>query len=260
MRRLLTCALLGALLWGCTVEAPAYRPTPTPLPTAKPTVRPDVLGLTFRVDPLDVPTGKAAVKKTALFFSNPNAFALDWFMTVRFKSADGLTVTDGRIGNADVPPNRADPKFQNWYFPIPPGDSWTIVRSDWSFTKSDVQELKIARSIAAIGEVPGVEVARQACANDPEIGVIGCTLTVATTTTLPKFSKLHLVVILRSVAPRVVVGALQWRPEFLPTGDTPWFNLAAGDSLKVQMYDGYPTPTVPWEYEVFAHVYQFPGQ
>jgi len=26
------------------------------------------------------------------------------------------------------------------------------------------------------------------------------------------------------------------------------------------MHDGYPAPTVPWEYEVFAHAYQYSSQ
>src|SRR6267143_6291101 len=262
MRRILTCALLSAVLAACSVEAPAYRPTPTPVPTATPTLRPGVLGLRYDVVPLAVSGATVvAVKKTAIFFSNPNTFALDWFMTVRFKSADGLTGTDERIGNADVAPDRADPKFQNWYFPIPPGDSWTVVRSDASFTKSDVQEFKITRSTASIGEVRGIEVTRQSCSNDPAatVGVISCSLDVATTAAIPAFSKLHLVVIVRSVAPREVIGALQWRPELLAS-DKPWFDLAIGGSAKILMRDGYPTPTVPWEYEVFAHVYQFPGQ
>ena len=260
MRRILTCALLAAVLSACSVEAPAYRPTPTPVPTAAATVKPDILGLTFDVAPLEVSGATVVtVKKTAISFSNPNAFALDWFMTVRLRSADGLTVTDERIGNADVPPDRADPKFQNWYFPIPPGDSWTVVRSDRPFIKSDVQEFKIARSTATIGEVRGIEVANQSCANDKAAGVIGCSLNVVSTSTVPGFSKLHLVVVVRSTAPRKVIGALQWRPELVPA-DRPWFNLAAGETVKIQMHDGYPTPTVPWEYEVFLHAYQFPGQ
>lgn len=258
MRRTLTCALLVAVLAACSVEAPAYRPTPTPVPTAAATVRPDVLGLRYQVVPLVVNGATVvAVKKTAISFSNPNTFPLDWYMTVRLKSADGLTVTDERIGNADVPADRADPKFSNWYFPIPPGDSWTVVRFDGSFTKSDVQEFKIARSTATLGEVKGVEVARQSCSNDATAGVIGCNLDVAATAPVPAFSKLHLVVIVRSVAPREVIGALQWRPELL-TADKPWFDLAAGASIKILMRDGYPTPTVPWEYEVFVHTYQFP--
>src|SRR5437867_5219203 len=185
MRRSLTSAVFAAILAACSVEAPAYRPTPTPVPTTTPTLKPDILGLTYQVVALQLPLEKVpAVKKTAIFFSNPNTFPLDWYMTVRFKSADGLAVTDERIGNAGVPADRADTKFQNWYFPIPPGDSWTVVRSDSSFIKSDVQEFKIARSTAAIGEVRGVEVTRQACANDREGGVIGCSLDVATTSTV----------------------------------------------------------------------------
>lgn len=261
MRRVLTSALLAAVLFSCSVEAPAYRPTPTPVPSATATAKPDILGLTYEVAPLELRPGKvaASVKKTAIFFSNPNNFLLDWFMTVRFKGADGLAFTDERIGNAEVPPDRADPKNQNWYFPIPPGDSWTVVRSDSSFTKSDVQEFKIARSTATIGEVRGVEVASQSCANDPAPGVIGCSLIVATTATVPAFAKLHLVVVVRSKAPRTVIGALQWRPELVPA-DKPWFTLAAGQTVKIQMHDGYPTPTVPWEYEVFVHAYQYSSQ
>ncbi|MDP9274305.1 MAG: hypothetical protein M3O99_01765 [Chloroflexota bacterium] len=261
MRRVLTCALLAAVLSGCSVEAPAYQPTPTPAPSATASLKPDILPLTYEVSPLPVRAGTVvAVTKTAIFFSNPNAFVLDWFMTVRFKSADGLAVTDERIGNAGVPPDRADPKFQNWYFPIPPGDSWTIVRYDKAFTKSDVQEFKVARSLTTIGEVAGVGVADKTCANDPAVGVIGCDLTVSTTAAVPGFSKLHLIVLVRNTAsPREVIGALQWRPE-LATSGKPWFNLAAGETVKIQMHDGYPTPTVPWEYEVFAHTYQFSSQ
>ena len=67
------------------------------------------------------------------------------------------------------------------------------------------------------------------------------------------------VIIVRSVAPREVIGALQWRPELLASGK-PWFDLAIGGSARILMRDGYPTPTVPWEYEVFLHAYQFPTQ
>src|SRR5438093_1691539 len=211
MRRVLTSALLAAVLSACSVEAPEYRPTPTPAPSATVVAKPDILPLTYEVDPLAVRAGTVvAVSKTAIFFSNPNAFVLDWFMTVRFKSADGLTVTDERIGNAGVPPDRADPKFQNWYYPIPPGDSWTVVRYDNTFTKSDVQEFRVARSLVTIGEVNGVSVANQSCANDAAVGVIGCDLNIATTATVPAFSKLHLVVVVRSKAStREVLGALQ---------------------------------------------------
>src|SRR5437867_8279780 len=201
MRRSLTSAVFAAILAACSVEAPAYRPTPTPVPTTTPTLKPDILGLTYQVVALQLPLEKVpAVKKTAIFFSNPNTFPLDWYMTVRFKSADGLAVTDERIGNAGVPADRADTKFQNWYFPIPPGDSWTVVRYDSTFTKSDVQEFKVARSLVTIGELSGLSVANQSCANDAAVGVIGCDLNVATTAAVPAFSKLHLVVVVRSKA------------------------------------------------------------
>ena len=260
MRRALTGALLAAMLSGCSVEAPAYRPTPTPTASASASAKPDILPLTYEVDPLAVQPGTVvAVSKTALFFSNPNSFVLDWFMTVRFKSADGLAVTDERIGSAGVPPDRADPKFQNWYFPIPPGDSWTVVRYDKTFTKSDVQEFKVARSLVTIGEVDTVSVARQTCANDAAVGVIGCDLSVATTATVPGFSKLHLVVVVRNKASREVLSALQWRPE-IAANVKPWLSLGAGETLSVQMHDAYPTPAVPWEYEVFAHTYQYSSQ
>jgi len=261
MRRVLTGALLVAVLSGCSVEAPEYRPTPTPIPSSTAVAKPDILPLTYEVDPIAVRPGTVvSVSKTAIFFSNPNTFVLDWFMTVRFKGADGLAVTDERIGNAGVPPDRADPKFQNWYFPIPPGDSWTVVRFDKTFTKSDVQEFKVARSLVTIGEVDGVSVPNQACANDAAVGVIGCKLNVATTATVPGFSKLHLVVIVRSKASsREVLGVLQWRPE-IAANTKPWLSLEAGDTLAIDMHDSYPTPTVPWEYEVIAHTYQYSSQ
>jgi hypothetical protein len=260
VRRVLTCALLATVLSACSVEAPAYRPTPTPAPptaAATAVAKPDILPLTYEIYPLGAGTG-AAVAKTAIFFSNPNAFVLDWFMTVRF--VNGIDVRDERIGNAGVPPDRADPKFENWFFPIPPGDSWTIVRFAKPFTRTDVQEFRDARSLVTIGEVGGVKVADQTCANDQPVGVIGCDLTVATTATVPGFSKLHLVVLVRNkAAPRAVIGAMQWRPELATTGK-PWFALAAGETAKIQMHDSYPTPTVPWEYEVIAHTYQYSSQ
>jgi hypothetical protein len=261
MRRVLTFALVSAVLFGCSVEAPAYRPTPTPIPSATAVAKPDILPLTYSVSPLEVRAGTiVTTKKTAISFSNPNAFVLDWFMTVRFKSADGLAVTDERIGNAGVPPDRPDPKFQNWYYPIPPGDSWTVVRYDSTFTKSDVQEFKVARSLVTIGEVAGVGVILQTCANDDAVRVVGCDLTLRTTDSVPGFSKLHIVVLLRSKsAKREVLSAMQWRPEILGAAK-PWFSLATGQTTKIQMHDGYPTPTVPWEYDVFTHVYQFSSQ
>jgi len=258
MRRALTYALLGAALSACSVVAPEYSPTPTPTASATAVAKPDILPLTYSVTPLDARPN--AVAKTGIFFSNPNAFVLDWFMTVRFKSADGLNVTDERIGNAGVPPDRADPKFQNWYFPIPPGDSWTVVRYGSSFSKSDVQEFKVARSLVTIGEVGGVRVATQSCSGDPAVGTIGCDFAVETSTTVPAFSKLQLVVVVRAKSSeRPVLSLLQWRPELEGTGK-PWLNLATGDSMKIQMHDSYPTPSVPWEYEVFVHAYQFSSQ
>ncbi len=119
MRRVLTCALFAALLSACSVEAPAYRPTPTPAPVAAATVKPDILPLTYEVSPLQVRPGTViAVTKTAIFFSNPNTFVLDWFMTVRFKSADGLAVSDERIGNAGVSGSHR-PEVSELVFPDP---------------------------------------------------------------------------------------------------------------------------------------------
>ena len=57
------------------------------------------------------------------------------------------------------------------------------------------------------------------------MGVIGCELNVATTATVPAFSKLHLVVIVRSKASsREVLGVLQWRPE-IAANTNPWLSL-----------------------------------
>lgn len=254
MRGVVTGALLAAVLSSCSVVAPEYRPTATPAPTAAATTMPDIKALTYEVTPLDVRPGAT---KTVIFFSNPNSFVLDWFMTVRLRTIAGVFLRDERIGNADVPANRAEPKFQNWYFPIPPGESSTVVRFEVAFAKSEVQEFKVARSLNVIEEVRGVRVAQQACAGDKTVGVIGCDLTLETTTAVPAFSRLHLVVIVRRTAsPRDVLGALQWRPELLPSA-SPWLTLAAGEQLKLDFRDSYPTPTVPWEYEVLTHVYRF---
>jgi len=258
MRRAVTCALLGVVLSACSVVAPEYRPTPTPTASATAVAKPDILPITYTVTPLDVRPNLVA--KTGIFFSNPNTFVLDWFMTVRFKSADGLNVTDERIGSAGVPPDRVDTKFQNWYFPIPPGDSWTVVRYGTAFSKSDVQEFKVARSLITIGEVSSVRVASQSCAGDPAVGTIGCDFAVESSVLVPAFSKLHLVVVVRTKSlERPVLSMLQWRPELAGTGK-PWLNLFAGDSIKIQMHDSYPTPSVPWEYEVFVHTYQYSSQ
>jgi hypothetical protein len=260
MRRVLTSALLAAMISSCSVEAPEYRPTATPPASVSAVSRPDVLPLTYEVSPLELRAGAGAVTKTVISFSNPNSFVLDWFMTVRFKSTDGFTVRDERFGNAGVPPDRIDPKFSNWFFPIPPGESWTVVRYDAPFKKSDVQEFKVARSLITIGEVDGVRAASQQCANDPAVGVIGCDVTIETGATVPAFSKLHLVVVVRSTAsPRTMLGALQWRPE-IGASQKPWLSLGVGEKLNIQMHDGYPTPSVPWQYDVVVHAYQFSSQ
>jgi hypothetical protein len=259
MRRVLTSALLAVAVSGCSVVAPEYRPTPIVARTTAPIGPPDIRAVAYEVSPLEI-RGAGAVTKTAIFFRNPNSFVLEWFMTVRLRSADGLNVSDVRIGTEGVPPDRADPKFSNWFFPIPPGDSWTVARFDTGFSKSDVQEFKIARSLVTIGEISAVKVASHTCANDPAVAVIGCEFAIEATTEVPAFSKLHLVVIVRSEAPsREVLGALQWRPELVPT-NKPWLTLAVGQPMKLNMHDSYPTPAVPWEYEVFAHTYQFSSQ
>src|SRR5438270_622589 len=148
MRRVLTGALLAAVLAACSVDAPEFRPTPDPSPTVA--AKPDILPLPYEFDPLSVCAGA--------------------------------------------------------------------------------------------------------------VGVIGCNLNVATTATVPGFSKLHRVIIVRSKASsRDVLGALQWRPE-IAANAKPWLSLGAGETLKVEMHDGYPAPTVPWEYEVFAHAYQYSSQ
>lgn len=256
MRRVLTSALLALAVCGCSVEAPEYRPTPAPAQGTA-VSKPDVQPLTYEVRPLVV---RPDATKTGIFFSNPNAFVLDWFMTLRLRAPDGSALRDERIGNAGVPPDRADPKFQNWYFPIPPGDSWTVVRFETAFAKSDVQEFKVARTLTTIGEVASVRLASQTCSGDTAVGVIGCDIAIETTTTVPAFTKLHLVVVVRGAAPSgAVLGFLQWRPELVPM-DKPWLVLAAGETLRLQLHDSYPTPPGPWDYEVFAHAYQFSSQ
>ena len=92
------------------------------------------------------------------------------------------------------------------------------------------------------------------------MGTIGCDLAIETGTTVPGFAKLHLVVVVRTASvERPVLSLMQWRPELATTGK-PWLSLAAGDSMKIQMHDSYPTPSVPWEYEVIAHTYQYSSQ
>jgi hypothetical protein len=254
MRRVFTSALLAGALFSCSVVAPEYRPTPTPTPTTAAATAPPLRALTYEVVPLDVRSGAT---KTVLFFSNPNPYPVDWFMIVRLKTLSGEFLREERIGSAGVPANRSEPKFQNWYFPIAPGDSSTVVRLEVAFPKSEVQEFKVARSLNVIDEFKGVRVGKHACAGDRAVGTIGCDVTLETATTVPGFSRLHLVVVVRRAAsPRDALGAMQWRPELLPSA-SPWLTLAAGEQLQLRFFDSYPTPTVPWEYDVLVHVYRF---
>jgi hypothetical protein len=199
------------------------------------------------------------VAKTVIFFSNPNASLMDWSMAVRLRDKDGAVLREERIGNAGAPTDRSDPKFQNWYFPIPPGDSWTVVRFETAFAESDVQEFKAAPAQNARAEVASVQVTTHACRDASGAG-IACELTVESSATLPAFTRLHLVVVVQSRdATRTVLRALQWRPELADARD-PWLRLPVGDKLQLQFQDNYPTPTVPWQYQVFWHAYQFSGQ
>jgi hypothetical protein len=257
MRRALLVTVL--VLAGCSVEAPEYRATPLP---PRPTVAaptPDIRPLTYEVIPLKPESATASVSKTVILFSNPNAFVLDWFMTVRFTSADGKDVRDERIGSAGVPPDRADTKFGNWYFPIPPGDSPTVVRADGTFAKADVQEFKVSRSLTTIGEITPLSLAARTCSADADVGVIGCDVALDATEAAPAFSKLHLVVLIRGKASHDVIRALQWRPE-LTAANGPWLSAAQGTTVRINMHDSYPSPADPWEYDVFVHVYRYSSQ
>ena len=254
MGRVLVSMLLAAVVSGCSVVAPEYRPTPTPTPTAAAVSTPAMRAVSYEVVPLDVRSGAT---KTVIFFSNPNPFPVDWSMIVSLKTLAGEFIRDERIGSAGVPANRSEPRFQNWYFPIPTGDSATVVRLEVAFPKSEVREFKVARSLNVIEEVKGVRTAKHACGADRAVGVIGCDLTLETPTTVPGFSRLHLVVVVRRTAsPRDVLGAMQWRPELMPSA-SPWLTLAAGEPLPLRFFDSYPTPTVPWEYEIHLHVFRF---
>jgi hypothetical protein len=258
VRPLVTCALLAVALFGCSVVAPEYRepaartagPTPSPAPLQP---------VTFKVNPLEIRPGDAATTKTAVFFSNPNSFLMDWSMAVRLKDKDGTVLRDERIGSTDAPADRSDPKFQNWYFPIPPGESWTVLRFDTAIAESDVQEFKATRAAAGLTEVTSVQVTAHAC-HDASGAGIACEFTVASTATIPAFTRLHLVVVVQSRdETRAVLRALQWRPE-LGTARDPWLKIAVGEKLELQFQDNYPTPTVPWLYQVFWHAYQFSSQ
>src|SRR5207247_9913643 len=98
MRRVLTSALIAAVIFGCSVEAPEYRPTAAPLASASAVSKPDVLPLTYDVSPLDPQPLPGSATKTLLSFSTPNSFVLDWSMPVRLKSSDGPNVRAQRLG------------------------------------------------------------------------------------------------------------------------------------------------------------------
>src|SRR5207237_10206562 len=101
---------------------------------------------------------------------------------------------------------------------------------------------------------------RQACMDDTAVGRIGWNSGIETATPMPAFTTLRLVVIVRGTAsPQPVLGFLQWRPELVAT-NKPWLSLAAAEKLSIQMHDSYPIPPVPWQFEVFAHAYQFSSQ
>ena len=212
--------------------------------------------VTYTVTPFEIRPGSSATTKTALFFSNPNLFALDWSMVVRIKDRDGIALRDDRIGNADAPYDHSDPRFQNWYFPIPPGESWTVVRFETSFAKADVQEFKVARSSSAVVEVPGVWVSKHACV-DNSGARIGCQIVVEAPRGVPAFTRLHLVVAIHGRdGPPQLLRALQWRPELIGA-ETPWLKLGPGQKLSLEFQDNYPSPAAAWEYEVYARAYQF---
>ena len=252
--------MLGVALFGCSVVAPEYREP------GEVAARPIASGsaaaprpVTYRVNPLEIRPGESATSKTAIFFSNPNSFLMDWSMAVRLRAKDGTVLRDERIGNAGAPSDRSDPKFQNWYFPIPPGDSWTVVRFETAIAEADVQEFKATRAASSLAEVTSVQVTAHACRDAAGAG-IACELTVESSATVPAFTRLHLVVMVQSRdATRAVLRTLQWRPELADARD-PWLKLSAGDKLQVQFQDNYPTPTAPWQYQVFWHAYQFSGQ
>jgi hypothetical protein len=211
--------------------------------------------VTYTVTPFDIRPGSSATTKTALFFSNPNLFALDWSMVVRIKR-DGIALRDDRIGNADAPYDHSDPRFQNWYFPIPPGESWTVVRFETSFAKADVQEFKVARSSSAVAEVPGVWVTKHTCVDDAGTG-IECQIVVGAMRDVPEFTRLHLVIAVHAKnGPPQLLRALQWRPELIGAA-TPWLKLDSGQKLSLGVHDNYPSPAMAWEYEIYARAYQF---
>jgi hypothetical protein len=253
--------LLAVALLGCSVVAPEYRDptvqaTGTTVPSGSP---PAARPVTYKVDPLEIRSGESVIAKTAIFFSNPNSVLMNWSMTVRLRDKDGAALRDEHIGSEGAPSDRSDARFQNWYFPIPPGDSWTVARFETAIAESDVQEFRATPVPTGLAEVTSVQVTAHACRDASSLG-IACELTVESSATLPAFTRLHLVVVVQSRdATRTVLRALQWRPELADARD-PWLRLPVGDKLQLQFQDNYPTPTVPWQYQVFWHAYQFSGQ
>jgi hypothetical protein len=101
-----------------------------------------------------------------------------------------------------------------------------------------------------------VKVSTHFCQDSSGAG-IRCELTVETTADVPALTRLHLVVAVKSADPaNRLLRAMQWRPE-LVGAESPWLKLSAGQKLELQFQDNYPTPVVPWRYEVFARAYQF---
>jgi hypothetical protein len=255
MRRSLLSAM-ALVLAACSVVPDYARPSPSPTPP--PPTATAMRAITYEVTPFEIRSGASAVSKTVVHFSNPNAFMVDWAMVVRLKDKDGVTLRDERIGSLDAPVDRSDPKWQNWFFPIPSGDSWTVVRFETVFARGDVLDFSVSRKTSALSKVANLKVTTQVCSDMEGLGV-GCRVIIETPAVLPSFTRLHLVVIVRSKdASRRALRGLMWRPE-LSGAATPWLRLAIGQELDIRMQDSYPTPKEEWEYEVFAHAYEFAG-
>lgn len=254
MRRLLTRVLLVLAVSGCSVVAPEYR-EPGPAASARPTSTPSVRAVEYRVVPLGF--GGPAVVKTAIFFTNPNTTLMDWSMTVNLKSSDGTPLRQERIGSAGVRTDRSDSKWENWYFPIPPGDSWTLVRFDTFFAGSDVESFQTGPSIGALSAVEGIRASANDCGDDKDLKVLDCKITITSSTDVPAFTRLHLVVLFETAdVPPTLVRAMQWRPE-LAAAASPWMNLRAGEKLDLDLHDSYPSPPPGWRATVLVRAYQF---
>lgn len=255
MRRLLTRFALAIAVSGCSVVAPEYT---EPAATVAPARTPTVQAVTYKVVPLGFAGGAAAsVVKTAIAFSNPSSTLMDWSMVVNLKLPDGTALRQERIGSAGVRTDRADSKWQNWYFPIPPGESWTLVRFDTFFAGSDVESFQTGPSTGALSEIDGVRAGTYNCFDDVDVKVLGCKVTITTSADVPAFTRLHLVVLFTNPgAPPPLIRAMQWRPELLG-GDSPWMNLRAGEKVEIDMHDSYPSPPAGWQATVVVHAYQF---